>query len=221
MASIGTGGGCLLFQHNPRMSSPTPPSELDELRRQLRQWRIGLGPVARQHASLAINFRLSRLPSFRRARHVAAYVGNKGEIDPMPLLHLAHLMGKACYLPSLHPFLPGRLWFMRWTPGMPMVPNRFGIPEPLCDSARRRGAQWMDLILMPLLGFDRHCHRLGMGGGFYDRTLSFARTRRQSRRPVLIGLAHDAQRCEDLPVAPWDVSPHMIVTPTVCVACHI
>ncbi|BAN70180.1 5-formyltetrahydrofolate cyclo-ligase [endosymbiont of unidentified scaly snail isolate Monju] len=179
-----------------------------------------MDPVTRQRASLAVNSRVSRLAAFRRARHVAAYVGSKGEIDPMPLLYMAHLMGKACYLPVLHPFLPSRLWFMRWTPDMPMVANRFGIPEPPCDIALRRGAQWMDLILMPLLGFDRHCHRLGMGGGFYDRTLAFTRGRRLLRRPLLIGLAHDAQRCEDLPVAPWDVSPHMIVTPTACVACH-
>lgn len=200
------------------MSLPNPPRDLDDLRRQLRQWRISLAPETLRQASLAITARIIRLPAFQRARHVAGYVGSKGEIDPMPLLHLAHLMGKSCYLPVLHPFLPGRLWFMRWTPGMPMVRNRFGIPEPPCDITLRRGAQWMDLIFMPLLGFDRHCHRLGMGGGFYDRTLAFTRGRRRSRRPLLIGLAHDAQRCDDLPVAPWDISPHMIVTPTACFA---
>ncbi len=196
------------------MSRSASPHRSEELRRHLRQWRNTLTPEACRRASLAVCARLVELQVFLRARHIAAYIGSRGEIDPMPLLHLAHAMGKACYLPVLHPFLPGRLWFVRWTPTTLLTINRFGIPEPVCDHAARRRAQWLDLVLMPLLGFDHQCNRLGMGGGYYDRTFAFRRWQRKRLRPVLIGLAHDEQRCSALSTAPWDVRADMVVTPT-------
>ncbi len=95
-----------------------------------------------------------------------------------------------------------------------MVTNRFGIPEPQArhgaHPARRLPAWALDLILLPLVGFDDDGQRMGMGGGFYDRTLAF--TRRPGPRPHLIGLAHECQRVESLPVAPWDVPLDAIVS---------
>lgn len=192
----------------------TRPEDIAELRRRLRRLRRALDPEELRRASRAVNARIMNLPSFRRARRIAAYVGTRSEIDPMPLLHRAHLMGKRCYLPVLHPVLPGRLWFVPWRPDTPMRPNRFEIPEPIFTVRERCKPQWLDLIVMPLLGFDDRCHRLGMGGGFYDRTLAFARYRRRWERPCMIGVAHEVQRCERIPAAPWDIRPSMIVTPS-------
>ncbi len=198
----------------------THATDTAELRKRLRGIRRDIPPEELHRASQAANARIMDLQGFRRARHIAGYVGSKGEIDPMPLMHLAHLMGKQCYLPVLHPVLPGRLWFVPWTPEIPMTLNRFDIPEPVFDVRQCRKPQWLDLILMPLLGFDTDCHRLGMGGGFYDRTLAFTRHRRRTTHPYLIGIAHDAQRCERIPDAPWDVRPSMIVTPSRSYRCH-
>ena len=65
---------------------------------------------------------------------------------------------------------------------------------------------------MPLVGFDNKGNRLGMGGGFYDRTL--ANLDRLSYRPLLIGVAHDCQQADALPVMQWDIPLNAIVTPT-------
>ena len=203
----------------PFIPTGIDPVTNKELRGLLRRRRLNLSPREQQLASLAITERIARLPEFRRARHIAAYVGNKGEIDPMPLLHLAHAMNKHCYLPVLHPFLGGRLWFVPWTPGTPMQLNRFDIPEPLFEPRAIRKPRWLDLVVTPLLGFDEHCHRLGMGGGFYDRTFAHKRRLPAVAKPCLLGVAHDVQRCESISTAPWDVRLDGIVTPSRCYRC--
>lgn len=194
------------------MSDSTSPPDTRELRRDLRRLRAAIPESTLRAASAAVGARIAALPAFRRARRIAAYVGSKGEIDPMPLLYLAWLSGKRCFLPVLHPFLPGRLWFLPWRPGMNMMVNRFGIPEPPCDARLRCRPQWLDLVLMPLLGFDDQCHRLGMGGGFYDRTFAFLRQRRHWQRPHLVGVAYEFQAVPELPAEPWDVPLHAVVT---------
>lgn len=80
-------------------------------------------------------------------------------------------------------------------------------------------APWtLDAIFMPLVGFDREGHRLGMGGGFYDRTLAF--TRHWPRAvPKLVGLGHHSQEVARLPVQPWDVSLHAIATDREVIYC--
>ena len=186
---------------------------ISELRRDLRLRRQSLSREQQLRASLAITASINALDRYRRASRIAAYVGSKGEIDPMPLLYLAHDMGKQCFLPVLHPFLPGRLWFVPWTPGTPMQFNRFNIPEPVFDAQDICKPQWLDIIITPLLGFDEQCHRLGMGGGFYDRTLARTHMPQRTDKPFLIGVAHDIQRCKRLPVQPWDVSLDYVITP--------
>ena len=72
----------------------------------------------------------------------------------------------------------------------------------------------MDVILMPLVGFDKHKNRLGMGGGFYDKTLSFHNKLKEFRVPKLFGLAFDSQEVDQLTSQPWDVPVDGIVTPS-------
>jgi len=182
------------------------------LRPHLRRTRLALSPQAHAAARDAALQRIRRHPRFRRARRIAGYFGSKGEIDPMPLLEQAVHLGKRCYLPVLHPFRTGQLWFYRWRPGDPLVLNRFGIPEP---RPRRSGlipARRLDLVIVPLLGFDRDCHRLGMGGGYYDRSFAFVRRLKRARRPFLLGLAHDAQQVDRLDAQPWDITLDAIAT---------
>jgi 5-formyltetrahydrofolate cyclo-ligase len=105
-----------------------------------------------------------------------------------------------------------KLWFIEHREGERLTRNRFGIPEPALRH-RRIALPWaLDLILVPLVGFDVQCRRLGMGGGFYDRTLAYLRQRRYWRRPRLVGLAHECQRVERLDSRPWDVPLDMVVT---------
>ncbi len=162
---------------------------------------------------MALTRVLGRERDFRCARRIAAFWPADGELDPHPLLAAAQRGGGASILlPVLRPGQQRRLWFVRYAPGDTLTANRLGIPEP------RRGRQgphqtWaLDLILVPLVGFDAHCNRLGMGGGYYDRTLAFLRQRRHWLRPRLIGIAHECQRVTRLALRPWDVPLDAVAT---------
>ncbi|RTR05621.1 5-formyltetrahydrofolate cyclo-ligase [Halomonas nitroreducens] len=184
------------------------------LRRDLRRRRRALSARQQRQAATRLCQRLHQLPEVRHAKRVALYLPNDGEIDPTPLMPWLRDRNARVYLPVLKPLTHNALWFVHYHHGTPMVTNRFGIPEPCtrhgAHRARRRAPWVLDLILLPLVGFDDHGQRIGMGGGFYDRTLAF--TRRPGPRPRLIGLAHDCQRVERLPVAPWDVPLDAIVS---------
>ncbi|GAB2788025.1 5-formyltetrahydrofolate cyclo-ligase [Halomonas shantousis] len=187
-----------------------------ELRRELRQRRRALSPLQQRLASLALCRHLRQLPEVRRARRIALYLPNDGEIDPTPLIPWLHRRGAKVYLPVLRPFTANQLWFVTYDAATPMVRNRFGITEPDrrhgAHRARRVSPWALDLVLLPLVGFDDEGNRMGMGGGFYDRTFAFTRLRRP--HPRLIGLAHDCQRVATLPVASWDVPLDALVSDT-------
>lgn len=142
---------------------------------------------------------------FRNSTRIGLYLPNDGEMDPLPLLHRAWSMRKRCYLPVLDPIGSNRLWFMPYRAGDALTPNRFGIPEPAHAARTRVRADALNLILAPLVAFDRHGHRLGMGGGYYDRSLDFLRRRRYWRRPLLYGIAYEFQRVPALRAAVWDI----------------
>lgn len=189
-----------------------------ELRKTLRQHRRALTPPQQRLAAHSLLGQVSRQPWFRNSRRVAFFIASDGEIDPGPLLALAQAAGKACFLPVLHPLKLNRLYFARYTPDTPLSPNRFGIPEPPLKRNVVVPAWSLDVIFMPLVGFDRQGHRLGMGGGFYDRTLAF--TRHWPRAlPRLVGLAHHLQEVDRLPAQPWDVPLHAIATDQSVISC--
>jgi 5-formyltetrahydrofolate cyclo-ligase len=187
-------------------------NDRNKLRRKIRQQRAGLSPQQVARASLRASLRVTRLPSYRRAKHIAAYIANDGEMDPIPILLDAIARGEACYLPRLHPFLKGRMWFIRWQPGDPLESNRFGIPEPLPRKGVRLPHWMLQLVIVPLVAFDAHMNRLGMGQGFYDRAFAFKRHRKYWNRPFLCGFAHAFQQTQQLPSQAWDVPLDAIAT---------
>lgn len=184
----------------------------NELRRSLRQQRRALTPHQRHEASIALDRRLGRHPLFLRSRHIAFYLPNDGEMDLSPLIQRAQAMGKKCYLPVLSPLYHNRLWFAPFHDASELVLNRFGIPEPIGNWAGMRPAWTLDLVLTPLVAFDSDGNRLGMGGGYYDRTLAYLARRQHWRKPHLLGTAYAFQQVEGLPHEPWDVPLHGVVT---------
>lgn len=193
------------------MPSPTDISERARLRRELRARRRQLSPRQQQSAARHLAQALSRLPQLRRARRIALYWPVDGEIDARLLRQQRGLQQRQLYLPVLQVFPPDTLRFRHWRDDR-LARNRFGIPEP--RRGRALPAQAMDVILLPLTGFDRRGNRLGMGGGFYDRSLAFHR--HGQPRPRLVGVAHHCQELAALPAAPWDIPLHMIVTDRAC-----
>jgi len=194
-------------------SDPVAEARKSALRRQLRAARRALSPAQQRQHATAIAHRLRGVRAFRAARHIAYYFADDGEIDLSRLPRAAARAARRWYLPIVRPFGPPWLWFARHRPGAPLRPNRYGIPEPRPRRPLRRANQ-LDLVLLPLVGFDARCQRLGRGGAFYDRTLAFLRGRRHWRRPVPIGVAHEVQRVATLPAEPWDVPLAAVITET-------
>jgi len=182
------------------------------VRRRLRAARRALSAAQqREHATAAARL-LMRSPMLRHARRVALYWAADGELDPQPLMQRMPGRRRRWYLPVLRRHALGRLWFVRYTNNDRLRANRLGIPEPIRRKRRITAAQALDLILLPLVGFDTDCNRIGMGAGYYDRSLGFLRYRSHWRRPLLIGLAHECQRLDRIEPHPWDVPLDAVVT---------
>jgi 5-formyltetrahydrofolate cyclo-ligase len=180
------------------------------LRQTIRARRRAVTPAEARRCALQLArvLRCSRL--VRNSQRIAAYVAADGEMDPQHLIEDLWALGKAVYLPVLVPFTRNRLWFARYTPDTRLVINRFGIPEP--DRAELIRANVLDLVLTPLVAFDHAGHRIGMGGGFYDRSFAFLRARRHWRKPRLLGIAYSFQQQAAITAAPWDVPLDAIAT---------
>ena len=183
-----------------------------QLRRMLRKARRALTAHQQRQAARGLYQQLAHQPLFRRAKHIALYLPTDGEIDPRILLRAAQRRGKATYLPVLSAWPRTKMVFQRVRPGEKLKPNRFRILEPRHDLTRQRKVWALDLVLLPLVGFDDVGGRLGMGGGFYDRSLAYLARRNNWRKPTLLGLAHECQKVERLAQASWDVPLHGTVT---------
>lgn len=182
------------------------------MRRQRRQ----LSAAQQQRHAALVRRRLSRACQFRTAKHIALYLATNGELDTGPIIDLCRRTAKRIYLPVLHPFRRGRLFFCEWREDALLRPNRFGILEPDC---RRNGSidlRALDLVLVPLVAFDASAQRIGMGGGYYDRTLGRVRTASAWPRPRLVGLAHELQRVPSITTRPWDVPLDAVITEAGC-----
>ena len=96
--------------------------------------------------------------------------------------------------------------------------NSFGILEPVYQKKHLKSARQLDLVLAPLVAFDPMGHRMGMGGGYYDRALNHLRRQGQNSRsirkhhPLFVGIAHEIQQVDVLQAQPWDIPLHAIVT---------
>jgi 5-formyltetrahydrofolate cyclo-ligase len=183
-----------------------------QLRRMLRKARRALTPSQQREAARGLYKQLAQHPLFRRAKHISLYLPMDGEIDPRLLMRAAQRRGKATYLPVLSAWPRTKMVFQRIRPGEKLKPNRFRILEPRHNIARQRKVWALDLVLLPLVGFDDVGGRLGMGGGFYDRSLAYLARRKNWRKPTLLGLAHECQKVQRLAQASWDVPLQGTVT---------
>ena len=213
MARDGTGGR----RHPPHLPPPgnrmaQSTAEVRAARRRLRRLRLELDADERAAAQQAILHSLERLRLFRRGARVALYLPMAGEVDVRPCLERALRRGATVFVPRIASRRRGRMSFVRWTPDIAQRRNRFGILEPE-GTIRPTPARQLDVVVVPVVGFDRHGNRLGMGAGYYDRAL---RRRldpaRRWRRPRLIGVAFACQELAAIPASPWDVPLDLIVT---------
>ncbi|WP_166209260.1 5-formyltetrahydrofolate cyclo-ligase [Cognatiluteimonas telluris] len=179
-------------------------NERAQWRRELRRRRRSIPASVRIAAAQSLAARLLALPFAPTAGAVAGYWAMDGEIA-LHAWQLALPPGLTYCLPVLCE--DALLRFAPWRPGEPLAGNRHGIPEPkVAPSALLEGAQ-LSLVVVPLVGFDAGCQRLGMGGGWYDRTFAAHTT-----PPWLVGAAFASQQVERLPIEPWDVALDAVCT---------
>lgn len=187
-------------------------TDLAALRQQLRSSRRALSDEERARRSQEAVQKLTHHRLFLTARHIACYLPNDGELDLTYLISQAWTMGKSVYLPMLSLHHRNHLHFLSYKPNDELVTNRFGIPEPVMRPHNMIDIRRLDLVLMPLVGFDSTGSRLGMGGGFYDRSFAFLRRRQKWRKPNLIGAAFDCQKVEQIDGQSWDVPLSGVMT---------
>ncbi|XBS69087.1 5-formyltetrahydrofolate cyclo-ligase [Acerihabitans sp. KWT182] len=181
------------------------------IRNRIRKARQALTPLQQTEAADAVAQRLLSHPRVAAATTLALFLSFDGELDTGPIIDALRRRGQQIYLPVLHPFSPGHLLFLRYDADTPLVMNRLRIREPKLDVTRLLPPARLDVLFTPLVAFDAQGRRLGMGGGFYDRTLRHWR-RKSAFYPI--GLAHDCQQVAQVPVEPWDVPLPEIITPS-------
>jgi 5-formyltetrahydrofolate cyclo-ligase len=186
------------------------------LRQQIKADRNRLSKKSlKQHSQQLLNQVINYKP-FRQSRRIAFYHAVNGEIDPKPLLDEALRRGKTPYLPILRRDSAIGLWFAPYHHNSKLKLNRFNIPEPVVPHRQLIKPWALDMVFVPLVAFDRHGHRLGMGGGYYDRTFAFKLQRSHLTGPTMVGLAHNLQYRDTIESNPWDIPLDCVITETFC-----
>lgn len=189
----------------------------NQLRKVIREKRLALSPQEQTNAASQLLIRLASHPKIQAAKNIAIYLANDGELNTQLFIKWCWAQNKNVYLPVIHPFSKGHLLFLKYTPKTIMNTNRFGIIEPQLNVGLIQLIHHIDIIFTPLVAFDKSGARLGMGGGFYDRTLQKWYQQYQDNKnakPYPIGLAHDCQLVESIPTEHWDIPIPELITPS-------
>ena len=179
-----------------------------QLRKEIRRRRANIGMRQRKQWDTLINQHLDELSRQTQIATVAAYLAFDGEPDLSPALANLSSNGVRLALPVIQD-TPGKaiITFRHWEEGSELKPNRYGIDEPPGKEDIR--VTEIDLVLIPLVGWDRSGARLGMGASFYDRLFQpFA----ELDKPVRMGVGYELQNVSSIPKEPWDVHLHSVLT---------
>ena len=177
----------------------------------MRHRRKSLTRSEQSAAAQALTLAVTSIPEWPSAQRIAVYLAADGEIDTGPLQQIGREQGKQVFLPAIGG--DDRMSFARWDTDDLLLPNRFHIPEPSARAARCPVPE-LGIIFLPLVAWDRRGGRLGMGKGFYDRTLAGV------GGPLLVGLAHECQQVEAVPRDPWDIELDFIATDVALYRCR-
>ncbi|MEE9351224.1 MAG: 5-formyltetrahydrofolate cyclo-ligase [Thiotrichaceae bacterium] len=181
-----------------------------QLRTRIKKQRAALTDNEIKHKSDLIANQLHASTQFIEAKHVAYYLPVSGEADPTSLF-TGKTDKKELYLPVLKQAGATGLHFIKVHKATLFETNKYGIQEPVGTSNDLIEAEELDLVIAPLVSFDRQGNRVGMGGGFYDRTFAFKQSL-PIRKPLLIGYAYDFQCSDTLTPESWDVKLDGVVT---------
>ena len=181
-----------------------------QIRQHIRQCRQQLSAMEQQQAPLQVIQHLREIERVRQAQHIALFLSFDGELNTQPLIDYFWQQGQQIYLPVLHPFSKGHLLFLHYDAQTPLETHQFGMAQPALNVNNVIPVAELDIIFTPLVAFDEQGNRVGMGKGYYDRTLA----NWQQKDIYPIGLAHDCQLVEQIETNHWDVPLPEIITPS-------
>lgn len=168
--------------------------------------RLAISATQRMQAADAIAQQLVNLHEWSSANYIAGYWATRGEV-PLHIVQMRVQAPKVWCLPVIQH--DRTLKFAPWRSGDDLVSNQYGIPEPDIAPTSALDASALSIILMPLLAYTKGGSRLGMGGGYYDRSFAFRHD--HSAPPLLIGIAYSDQEAEHLPSEEWDVKLDLLI----------
>lgn len=183
-----------------------------QIRNQMRNARRDLSGEQQRADAAKLFARLIKHRRVQDAQHIGISLASDGEIDTFEFIEWCWANKKQVYLPVVHPFSKGHLLFLEYAEDTEMILNRYGIYEPKLEQPHTCAMKKLNVVFTPLVAFDKEGNRIGMGGGYYDRML--APWFKEKAGPYPIGLAHDCQQVEALPIEKWDVPLPEIITPS-------
>ncbi len=190
----------------------TPEDDRQQTRQHLRRLRQQIDPATATLQSRAIT--ANSLSLLGNTRHISGYLAFGNEVSVDDLMAQCRAQGQATYVPLIQP--DHTLKFAPITDSTVIVQNKYGIREPAVDVETCLPATSLDAVIVPLLGFDPQCNRMGMGGGYYDRTFAHKRQAGSGNSaavsPLLIGVAFEFQCVDNVFPDWWDVSLDHVVT---------
>ena len=173
------------------------------LRQQIKKKLLSLTPDVCSAASQKITTKITKNPIFVSSQNIACYIPVDNEIDVWPIIEIIWQQKKNCFLPTLDPKIKNHLQFIKFCKNDKLIISKYNIPEPEFSPEKTITAQDLDLAIVPLLGFNHNCFRLGRGAGCYDRTFEFKK-KNSKAKPYLLGAGYKWQQIEFEP-KPWDV----------------
>ena len=181
-------------------------AEKKRLRQKYSAMRLAQTAAQRMHAAEAIANQLGDISQWNSANYIAGYWACNGEV-PLHVVQMRVQTPKIWCLPIVQS--NSTLKFAPWRSGNDLVSNQFGIPEPDIAPPSALDAASMSIVLLPLLAYTRNGQRLGMGGGYYDRSFAFRNS--NAGPPLLVGVAYSCQETESLPAEAWDIKLDMLI----------
>ncbi len=183
-------------------------------RQQKRQQRRALGETARTRYSRDICETFLRSQTYQRAHRLAAYLPLKEEVDVRAIIDRAWADGKQLYLPVV--IARGQaLQFAPHSSLTPLTKDAIGIDIPDVPMSSYCTVSALDVVITPLVAFDAQCQRIGMGGGFYDRTFAQLYDHpadATSTQPQKVGVAFEVQRLAHIKRQTWDIALDSVIS---------
>ena len=184
---------------------------MNALRRNALLARRAMSVAAREQASSTICKQVVATREFQASKRIACYLPMHDEVDTREIIDRAWRANKRVFVPVLRN--KGQMVFCEIGADTELVKNRYDLWEPVRGVLLK--ARMLDLVVTPTVAFDKFGHRIGMGGGYYDRAFSFLRHRKHWLQPKLLGLAFHCQKVEKITPNPWDIRLYRVIDETV------